>query len=105
MGNFQDLKVWQRGIKEMKFRLTEEIWKEGNMYVSYCPELDVASCGEDVEQAKKNLVESIIINIEETKKLGTFEQFLEDSGLEENIPDLLSARKELVGFTPIELHV
>ena len=60
----------------MKIRLTEEIWKEGNMYVSYCPELDVASCGEDVEQAKKNLVETIIINIEETKKLGTFEQFL-----------------------------
>ena len=33
----------------MKIRLTEEIWKEGNMYVSYCPELDIASCGEDVQ--------------------------------------------------------
>ena len=75
------------------------------MYVSYCPELDVASCGEDVEQAKKNLVETIIINIEETKKLGTFEQFLAESGLEENIPNILSARKELVGFTPIEIPV
>ena len=89
----------------MKIRLTEEIWKEGNMYVSYCPELDVASCGEDVEQAKKNLVETIIINIEETKKLGTFEQFIEECGLEENIPDILSARKELVGFTLIEVPV
>jgi predicted RNase H-like HicB family nuclease len=89
----------------MKIRLTEEIWKEGNMYVSYCPELDVASCGEDVEQAKKNLMETIIINIEETKKLGTLEQFLEDSGLEEYIPNILSARKELVGFTPIEVPV
>ena len=38
-------------------------------------------------------------------KLGTFEQFLEDSGLEENIPNILSARKELVGFTPIEVPV
>ncbi len=89
----------------MKIRLTEEIWKEGNMYVSYCPELDVASCGEDVEQAKKNLVGSIIINIEETKTLGTPAPFLEDSGLEENIPNILSARKELVGFTPIEVPV
>ena len=76
----------------MKIRLTEEIWKEGNMYVSYCPELDAASCGEDVEQAKKNLTEAIIINIEETKRLGTFKQFLEDSGLEEIIPNILSAR-------------
>jgi len=89
----------------MRIRLTEEIWKEGNMYVSYCPELDIASCGEDVEQAKKNLVESININIEETKKLGTFEQFIEESGLEENIPNILSTRKELVGFTPIEIPV
>jgi len=46
----------------MKLRLTEEIWKEGNMYVSYCPELDIASCGKDVQQAKKNLMEAIIIN-------------------------------------------
>jgi len=37
----------------MKIRLTEEIWKEGNMYVSYCPELDISSCGKDVQQAKK----------------------------------------------------
>jgi len=48
----------------MKIRLTEEIWKEGNMYVSYCPELDIASCGEDVHQAKKNLIEAISINID-----------------------------------------
>ena len=89
----------------MEIRLTEEIWKEGNMYVSYCPELDISSCGENVEQAKRNLVETILINIEETKKLGTFEQFIEDSGLEEYIPNILSARKELVGFTPIEVPV
>jgi predicted RNase H-like HicB family nuclease len=89
----------------MKIRLTEEIWKEGNMYVSYCPELDVASCGEDVQKAKKNLIEAIMINIEETKKMGTFEQFLEDCGLEEIDSGILSVRKELVGFTPIEVPV
>ena len=48
----------------MKIRLTEEIWKEGNMYVSYCPELDISSCGENVEQAKRNLAETILINME-----------------------------------------
>ena len=89
----------------MKIRLTEEIWKEGNMYVSYCPELDISSCGKDVQQAKENLPEAITINIEETKKMGTFEQFLEDCGLEETNADILSARKELVGFTPIEVPV
>ncbi len=89
----------------MKIRITEEIWKEGNMYVSYCPELDIASCGEDVYEAKKNLMETIIINIEETKKVGTFDQFIEDCGLEEIHAEILSVRKELVGFTPIEVSV
>lgn len=29
--------------------ITQEIWQEGNMYTSYCPELDVASCGRTIE--------------------------------------------------------
>jgi len=88
----------------MKFRLTEEIWKEGNMYVAYCPELDISSCGEDVQQAKKNLLETISINIEETRKMGTFDKFLEECGLEK-LNDVFAARKQLVGFTPIEIAV
>ncbi|HJY64922.1 MAG TPA: hypothetical protein VJ455_12255 [Ignavibacteria bacterium] len=63
-----------------KIKLTEEIWKEGNMFVSYCPELDVASCGESIGQAKKNLIETIEINIEETKKMGTFQEYLTAAG-------------------------
>lgn len=58
----------------MKFKLTEELWKEGNMYVSYCPELDIASCGETVDQAKKNLKEVILINLEEAQKMGTLDR-------------------------------
>jgi len=88
-----------------RMRLTEEIWKEGNMYVSYCPELDISSCGKDVSQAKKNLIEAIEINIEETRRMGTLNQFLTQCGIEETAQDLMSARKELVGFTPIEVAV
>ena len=73
------------------------------MYVSYCPELDIASCGENISEAKANLMEVIIINIEETKKMGTFDEFLKECGIESDANDILSARKELVGFTPIEV--
>lgn len=89
----------------MKIRLTEEIWKEGNMYVSYCPELDVASCGENVQLAKKNLMEAIIINFDETKKLGTFDKYIEECGFELINDNIMGARKELVGFSPIEVAV
>ena len=70
----------------MKLKLTEEIWKEGNMYVSYCPELDIASCGEDVQQAKKNLCEAILINIKEIRKMGTFQEFLKECGIDRLAP-------------------
>ncbi len=40
--------------------ITQEMWKEGNMYTAYCPELDVVSCGKSVEEAEKNLLEVIV---------------------------------------------
>ena len=56
--------------------VTEKIWKEGNMYTAYCPELDVVTCGRDVEGARENLREVIEIQFEETAKLGTLKVFL-----------------------------
>jgi len=88
----------------MRIKLTEELWKEGGMYVSYCPELDIASCGETVEQAKKNLKEVIKINLDEARKIGTLDDLLRDAGFDA-IQDVLALRKELVGFTPIEVAI
>jgi predicted RNase H-like HicB family nuclease len=88
----------------MNLKLTEELWREGNMYVSFCPELEIASCGETVAQAKKNLIEVIQINLEEAKKIGTLPDLLREAGLDE-IQGIFMSRKELVGFTPIELAV
>ena len=88
----------------MRLKLTEELWKEGNMYVSNCPELDIAACGVSVEQAKKNLKEVILINLEEAQKMGTLDKLLQDAGFDET-QDVLSLRKELVGFSPIEVAI
>lgn len=38
---------------------TAIIEREGNSYVALCPELDVASQGSNVEEAKQNLQEAI----------------------------------------------
>jgi len=43
----------------MKYQLTAIIEREGDGYVSFCPELDVASQGETVEQARANLHEAV----------------------------------------------
>ena len=60
--------------------VTEEIWKEGNMYTAYCPALDVVSCGRDIEEARRNLLEVIEIQLEEAAKLGTLRAFFEKFG-------------------------
>jgi len=86
----------------MKLKLTEELWKEGNMYVSYCPELDIPSCGETVDQAKKNLKEVILINLEKAQKLGSLDNLLQEAGFDKT-QGVLTLRKELVGFTPMEV--
>ena len=38
---------------------TAIIEREENLYVALCPELDIASQGETVEQARANLIEAI----------------------------------------------
>ena len=40
-------------------QFTAIIEKEGDLYVSLCPELDIASQGDTVEEAKANLIEAL----------------------------------------------
>lgn len=39
--------------------MTAIIEREGNGYVALCPEIDVASQGNSIEEARKNLIEAI----------------------------------------------
>ncbi len=45
-------------MKQTK-QLTVIIEREGDGYVSLCPELDIASQGETVAEAKSNLIEAL----------------------------------------------
>ena len=40
-------------------QFTAVIEREGNGYVSLCPELDIASQGESIEEARTNLQEAL----------------------------------------------
>ena len=63
-----------------KIELTSEIWQEGNMYSAYCHELDVATAGRTVDEARKNLAEALEIFFEETARKGTLQSLLEEAG-------------------------
>ena len=72
----------------MKRQLTAIIEREGDGYVSLCPELDIASQGESIEAARKNLQEAL-------------ELFFE-SASEKEIKDRL---REEVYITQVEVAV
>jgi predicted RNase H-like HicB family nuclease len=43
----------------MKRQLTAIIEREGNGYVALCPELDIASQGDTIQEARENLREAL----------------------------------------------
>lgn len=48
----------------MKYQLTGVIERENGSYVSLCPELDIASQGSTIEEARANLIEAIELFLE-----------------------------------------
>jgi predicted RNase H-like HicB family nuclease len=44
---------------QKKHQMTAIIEREGNGYVALCPELDIASQGDSIEQARQNLQEAL----------------------------------------------
>lgn len=50
--------------------LTAVIWPEGEQYVSRCPEIGVASCGETPTRARQALQEAVELWLSNAEKLG-----------------------------------
>ena len=59
------------------FEYTAVVWKEEGGFVSKCPELGVASCGDTFEEAVNNLKEAVGLYIENAKKLDLLEDIEE----------------------------
>jgi predicted RNase H-like HicB family nuclease len=57
---------------------TAVVWKERKGFVSKCPEIGVASCGNTFEEAVNNLKEAVELYIENAKELNMLED-IEDS--------------------------
>jgi len=50
--------------------LTATVWREGDDYVSLCPELGVSSCGSTPEEALAMLGEAVELYLENAQELG-----------------------------------
>jgi len=56
------------------------IFQEGKSFVAHCPELDVSSCGHNVDKARGNLKTAVRLFVEEAEKLGTLDDILKEAG-------------------------
>lgn len=65
-------------MRQIEF--TSLIFKEGETFVSYCPELGVASCGDTVEEARRRLPEAVRLFLEESQRMGTLQDILREEG-------------------------
>jgi predicted RNase H-like HicB family nuclease len=64
----------------MKISVKIEIFKEGDVYVAFSPDLNVSSFGDTIEEAKTSIKEAIEAFVEECERMGTLEGVLEESG-------------------------
>ena len=54
----------------MELNITIEVWQKKSWFVAKCPELDFISQGKTRDEAKKNLLELIRIQLEEKAETG-----------------------------------
>ena len=59
---------------------TTHIFKEGRQYVSFNPELEVASCGDTPVEAKENLKKAIKGFVSVAREKGTLNSILKQAG-------------------------
>ena len=57
------------------YRLSAVVWKEGEQYVSRCPELGVSSFGDSPGEAVEKLAQATEFFLKNVKELGIMSQF------------------------------
>jgi len=55
-------------------------FQEGKKVIAYSPALDLSSCGDTEQQARKRFGEAAVIFLTEIHKMGTVEEVLEEYG-------------------------
>ena len=65
-------------LKNIKF--TCQLFQEDGQMVSYCPEFNVSSFGDNPEEATASLYEAMSLFLKECERMGTLDEVLEDAG-------------------------
>ena len=64
----------------LRIEHTVQVWKEGEAYVARAIPLDVMSCGDTTEEARRNLSEAVALFVKTASEHGTLTEVLEECG-------------------------
>lgn len=67
-------------MRKIGVSLTVNFLREGKKFIAYSPTLDISTCGNSFEEAKKKFEELVDIFIDELVKMGTLESVLSECG-------------------------
>lgn len=82
----------------MNIDLNIDYFKEDDTIVALCPELQVSSFGDTIEEAEKSIKEALELFFEGCEKLGTVNEVLEEAGFQK-IDDEWIYRKPIKKIT------
>jgi predicted RNase H-like HicB family nuclease len=78
-----------------------EIFREGDVYVALCPDLDVSSFGDTIEDTRSSLREALELFLEGCEAMGTLDQVLEEAGFVRQNVDWLPRQPVAAELIPI----
>ncbi len=62
---------------------TIHLFREGDSYVAYVPDLDLSSCGETLEKARANIRDAVRGFLEVSEDKGTLGEILAEAGYQQ----------------------
>ncbi len=88
-------------MQEISF--TVHVFREGDTFVAHVPELDVSTCGDTAEDARRNVRDAVRGFLETADELGTLSDILQEAGYRRDgdgwrPPEFVSLDRMAVGF-------
>lgn len=89
--------------KMQDISFTVHIFREGDSYVAHVPELDVSSCGDSSEAARRNIQDAVRGFLGASEEMGTLAEILEEAGYRREgdnwvAPEFVSLDRMAVGL-------
>jgi len=67
-------------VANIEAKIPVFFFQEGKKVIAYSPALDISSCGDTEQLARKRFAEAAVIFLAEIHKMGTTEEVLEECG-------------------------